>query len=217
MSSENVFVFKPGVQPPTSGLERYAPLLIPLPASVYMLLLPTLSSLDYYGGTFALSAKERPPRVPISVSAYICTIQATGLFVFLNIAPLAYMWLAPLKSDVNHISPSSVSLALFDVFFLLFVITPVIHDVTTHDIFVGGLTGTYFIHLLTLCPNLRSARERILYVGVGVAMVGLTAAAILNAQGDDVGYAFYAFECAAYISAFWLVPILTVARISSGP
>ena len=191
------------------------PLLVPLPATLYLLLLPLLSETPYHGATFAYSGPS-PPSVPESVSKYICTVPAMAAFVILNIPPLVYMWMSPLAEKVGGggrlVNAPTASLALFDLFFALFLLTPVIDAPEMHDVVVGAFMACYLVHLLLLAPHARGAFEWSWYAVTLLSLAALTVASVFKARGNEVGRAVYLAECASYASAFSLAPILNAFR-----
>lgn len=202
--------------------QHLLPLLIPLPCCIYILMLPALAQIEYYptennayyGNPYFANNIDLWPGIdaPISISLYIATPQGSGAFATLVTPSLAYMWLNPIIQKYNSIA-SIISLALFDIFWFLFFITPVTIASENHLVFVS-----LFITFLTLHDTLNmffliwytsSVKERIIdifcYMLVLISLIGLSVTAYNN-----VGFDFYIFECAAFISAFYLTPVLSV-------
>ena len=193
---------------PLASYRPYAPLLVPFLSTLYLFLLPALSTTPYYDESFAYRSTASADELT-SVSRYICTPQASSLFVLLNIPSLAYMWLSPLATSIGAgLNATTITLVLFDVFFSLFLITPVLLAETMHDIFVSLFILFYIAHLLLLLPYAKYAAERVLYILTIASLIGLVSTVIASAAGVDVGSAFYIFECLAYTFGFYIGPLI---------
>lgn len=196
--------------PLASSYCQYAPLLVPLFPTLYLFSLPALSTTPYYDESFAYRSPASADELT-SVSRYICTQQASSLFVLLNVPSLAYMWLSPLATSIGAgLNASTISLVLFDVFFSLFLITPVRIAETMHDIFVSLFILFYTAHLLLLLPYAKYAAERVLYILAIASLIGLVSTIVTSAAGVDVGATFYIFECLSYTFSFYIGPLINV-------
>ena len=102
----------------SESLPDFRPLFVPLAAVVYNWMLPYLSTVRYYGETFAFPTPI--DGVPVSISHYICTIPASLTFLLVNLPVLAYMWTSQLSKKWIGANFTTVSLVLFNIFFLLF-------------------------------------------------------------------------------------------------
>lgn len=197
---------------------NYRVLLVPLLSSLYIASLGWLSEVPYYGGTFANNEtlrRERYPDVSRSVSFYIANPQATGAFATLNVPPLAYMWLNPLMKQLST-PVLTISLAVFDVFWLLFLITPCTLSNSVHITVVACFISAYFVHVSTLLVStvrISPPRDRkpeiAYYFALLLSLVSLVISLAVSAPSAPY---FYVFECTTYIAAFYLVPVLLVLR-----